>query len=143
MLQYQTGQFIAATETNINERVKYTANTSMVLLDTANTNTDGSGTLGTIITGASNGTLVQTLTIKGMMSTTRGQVRIFLYDGSAITALIDEIQIPAVTQSSKTETFQISYDVGISLKNGYSLKGATVTGDDFIVVAEGLDYIYP
>lgn len=143
MLHYQTGQLLNATETNINERVKYTANTGVVIVDTANTNTDGTGTLGTVITGASNGTLIHTITVKGIATDTPGMVRLFIYDGTSVTALIDEIDILAVTQSSIQQAFEVCYDVDISLKSGWSLKASTQTGDDFIIIAEGLDYAYP
>ncbi len=142
MLTYLNDQLLVKRETNINERAKYTANTGMVLLNTANTNTDGTGTLGTIITGAANGTYICSLTVKGSVTTQRGMVRIFLYNGT-VTALIDEIDIPAVTQSSKTEAFEVTYELGIYLKNGYVLKASTVTGNSFIIIADGLDYAYP
>ncbi len=70
-------------------------------------------------------------------------VRLFLYDGTSVTALITEIDIPAVTQSSTQQAFEIFYEVDISLKSGWSFKASTQTGDDFIIIAEGLDYAYP
>ncbi|MEK6616874.1 MAG: hypothetical protein AABZ32_12350 [Bacteroidota bacterium] len=63
---------------------QYTANTGMAVISTANGETDGSGTLGTVLTspasGAS-GTLVKTVTIKAQGNTTHGMVRLFVYDG--------------------------------------------------------------
>ena len=143
MLQYLIDQALSRTETNINERAKYTANTGMALVDTANTNTDGTGTLATVITGASNGTLIQAITVKGIMTDTKGMIRLFMYDGSSVTALLDEINIPAVTQSGIQKAFEIAFEVNYWLKSGYSLKAATQTSDDFIVIAEGLDLTYP
>ena len=143
MLQYTTDQAITARETNINERAKYTANTGMGFVDTANTNTDGTGTLGTIITGASNGTLIQNITVKGIATDTKGMVRLFMYDGTSVTALLDEINIPAITQSSIQSAFEIAYTVNYWLKSGWSLKASTQTGDDFNIIAEGLDLTYP
>lgn len=143
MLHYTTDQAIFPRETNINERAKYTANTGMALIDTANGETDGTGTLGTVITGASNGTLIQTITVKGIMTDTKGMVRLFMYDGSSVTALLDEINIPAITQSSIQKAFEITYEVNYWLKSGFSIKASTQTGDDFVVIAEGLDLTYP
>lgn len=143
MLQYLTDQDLSARKTNINERARYTANTGMALVDTANTNTDGTGTLATVITGASNGTLIQTITIKGIMTDTKGMIRLFMYDGSSVTALLNETEIPAVTQSSIQEAFEIGLDVNYWLKSGWSIKASTQTGDDFTIIAEGLDLTYP
>jgi hypothetical protein len=50
---------------------QYTANTGMVKISTANSNLDGSGTLGTVLTGASNGTLIKTVTVKATSNTVR------------------------------------------------------------------------
>lgn len=143
MLQYTIDQALVSPQSNINERAKYTANTGVALVDTANSNTDGTGTLATVITGASNGTLIQTITVKGIMTDTKGMVRLFMYDGTSVTALLDEIDIPAITQSSIQSAFEISFEVNYWLKSGWSLKASTQTGDDFNVIAEGLDLTYP
>src|ERR1041384_3884669 len=135
MLQYHlTGQTLVPTETNINERVILTANTGMVLIDTANSNTDGTGTLGTIITGASapaTGTLIKTITVKGIATDSKGMVRLFITDSLGNSILIDEIEIPSITQATISPAFEISYELDFFLQSGVSLKASTQKGDDF------------
>ena len=58
---------------------QYTANTGKVLISTANSNLDGTGTLGTVLTAASNGTLIKAITVKAQVNTTEGMVRLFLF----------------------------------------------------------------
>ncbi len=76
---------------------QFTANTGFAVIDTANTNLDGTGTIGSVITGASNGTLIKTITVKALDNTTNGMVRLFIYNGTN-KRLISEIEIPPVTR---------------------------------------------
>ena len=141
MLSYPTGQLLDPTETNINERVKFTANTGMLLLSAANTNIDGTGA-DFLITAASNGTIVKTISIQAITSTSHGVVRIFLYTPGYVD-LIEEINIPAVTKSGTFPAFSITLEVNFELKSGYSLLASSQTADNFAVIAEGLNYTYP
>ncbi len=128
---------------------QYTANTGMVKISTANTSLTGSGTVGTdiynVITGASNGTLIKTVSIKattkGASSTTQGMVRLFIYDGSN-TRLLMEVEIPAQGQGSTSSSFETTVELNYKLKSGCILRATTQTGDDFNVIAEGLDFAY-
>jgi hypothetical protein len=125
----------------INERAKYTANTGTALISTANTNLDGSGTLGSVITGASNGTLINTVTIKATGNTTRGMVRLFVYDGTN-TRLLTEVKVPAVTKSGIDHSFERTLYINYSLKASYVLKASTQNAENFSIVADGLDWAY-
>jgi hypothetical protein len=125
----------------INERAKYTANTGVGLLSVANANIDGTGTLVTIITGNSNGTLVKTITCKGTVSTTRGMIRIYV-DNRVITGLLCEIEVPAVTASAVDHSFSETIDLNFKLQSGDILKASTLNGTNFQVVADGLDWAY-
>lgn len=52
------------------ESTNYTANTGMQTVSTANSNLDGTGTLSSaIVTGASNGTVIKSITIKAQVTT--------------------------------------------------------------------------
>lgn len=124
------------------EETQYTANTGMQTISTANTNLDGTGTLSAaIITGASNGTLIKTVTVKAQVNTTQGMVRLFVYDGSN-TKLLTEIEIPAVTKGANDIAFETTIPLNYSLKSGWSLKASTEKGETFNVIAEGLDWTY-
>jgi hypothetical protein len=124
------------------EETQYTANTGMQIISTANSNLDGTGTLSSaIITGASNGTIVKTVTIKAKGNTSQGMVRLFIYDGTN-NKLVSEIEIPAVTQSAIDEAFGITIPVDYALKSGWSLKASTELANAFVVIAEGLNWSY-
>lgn len=124
---------------------QYTANTGMVKISTANANLDGTGTLGTVITGAGNGTLIKNVIIKatgtGATSTAQGMVRLFITDG-ANTRLLTEVEIPAMGQSSTDPTFETVLPLNFKLKSGAVLKASTQNANGFNVIAEGLNYGY-
>ena len=120
---------------------QYTANTGIVAISTANSNLDGTGTIGTVLTGASNGTLVKSVTIKAQGDTTAGMVRLFV-TGGGNTRLIAEIEIPAVTKSSVDATFEQYLEINYALKSGYVLKASTEKAETFNIIAEGLDWAY-
>jgi len=122
---------------------QYIANTGMVQISTANSNLDGSGTLGTVITanGSKNGILIKTVTVKSIQTTTQGMVRLFIYDGSN-TRLIKEIEIPAVVKSFSDPAFQTTVLLNFQLKAGYSLKASTEKGEIFNIIAEAQDWTY-
>lgn len=84
---------------------QYTANTGCVTISTANSNLDGTGTLGTVLTGASNGTLIKSIIVKAQTNTTQGMIRLFVNGGGA-TELIAEIEVPAVTKSSTDPSYE-------------------------------------
>ncbi|MCK6639589.1 MAG: hypothetical protein L6Q81_05840 [Bacteroidia bacterium] len=120
---------------------QYTANTGCVTISTANSNLDGTGTLGTVLTAASNGTLVKSIIVKAQTNTTQGMIRLFVTGGGA-TELISEIEVPAITKSSVDPSFEIYLEINYALKSGYVLKAATQNAETFNVIAEGLDWAY-
>src|SRR5688500_6594870 len=103
---------------------QYTANTGIVSISTANSNLDGTGTLGTVLTGASNGTFVKTITIKAAGTVTQGVVRLFI-TGGGVTRLIEEIEIPNQTPSADAPAFEYTLNCDYKLQSGYILKAAT------------------
>lgn len=120
---------------------QYTANTGCVTISTANSNLDGTGTLGTVLTGASNGTLIKSIIVKAQTSTTQGMIRLFVNGGGA-TELIAEIEVPAVTKSSTDPSYEYYMELNYALKSGYVFKAATQNAETFNVIAEGLDWAY-
>lgn len=123
------------------EETQYTANTGLVSISTANSNLDGTGTLGDIITGASNGTLIKSVTIKAQVSTTQGMVRLYI-KGGGNTRLLDEVEVPALTKSSYAPSFEKRIEMNLQLKSGYILQASTQNAEAFNVIAEGLDWAY-
>ena len=123
------------------EDTRYTAKTGMVTISTANTGLDGTGTLGTIITGGSNGTLIKTLKIQAIVNTTAGAVRIFISGGGSISLLM-EIEVPAITKAGINPAFEQLVELNFNLQSGYMLKAAPQNAESFNVIAEGLDWAY-
>lgn len=124
------------------EETQYTAQTGMQTISTANSNLDGNGTLSSaIITGASNGTLIKTVTVKATGNTSQGMVRLFIYNGD-VNFLVSEIEIPAVTKSATDPAFEITVPLDYALESGWSLKASTEVGESFNVIAEALDWDY-
>ncbi|MFH2140797.1 MAG: hypothetical protein ABIJ97_00135 [Bacteroidota bacterium] len=120
---------------------QYTANTGIVQISTANSNLDGTGTIGNLITGASNGTLIKTVSIKALVSTTFGMIRFFVYNGT-ITKLIKEVNIPAITKSYRNPSFEITIPLDYFLGSRNILKVSTEKAETFNIIAEGLDWVY-
>ena len=74
---------------------------------TANTNRDGSGTVATLITGAATGTRVAEIVVKARVTTTAGQVRAWLYDGTTY-RFLDEYAVAAATVSATVQGTRVS-----------------------------------
>ena len=123
---------------------QYTANTGCVTISTANTNLDGTGTLGTVLTASAAstpGTLIKSVTIKAQGNTTQGMVRLFVSGGGS-TELIAEVEVPAVTKGANDPSFEVYMEINYFLKCQYVLKAATQNAESFNVIAEGLDVSY-
>lgn len=124
------------------EETQYTAKNGIVAIATANPNLDGSGTLGSVITGASNGTLIKNIFIKATGSTTEGMIRLFLFDGVSNNTIIKEIEVPAITPSGVTQSFETVLNVNMTLQSGQTLKASTQNANTFNVIAEAVDWAY-
>jgi hypothetical protein len=114
------------------------------LLDTANANRDGSGTLVDLVTGiAAPGTMVTSLNIAALGVTSRGFVRLFVYDGTN-NGFYDEIIVPEITTAMlalNQKVFRFLYLCAIPLVGtSQILRASTHTGDDFHVIPGGYDY---
>lgn len=105
----------------------------LIQIATANTARDGTGALGTLVTGAANGTRVDDLRITAAQTTTAGVVRMFLHDG-ATARLIDEFIVTAVTPSTTVAVWSLAlYNLGIVLQSGWSLRFSTNNAEAFNV----------
>lgn len=112
-----------------------------VAISTANTNLDGTGTIGTLWTAGSSGSRVDRVVIKATSSTTAGMVRLFIYDGGNY-HLYREIAISAATPSGTVQAFrsEFTFDGGLMLQSGYSLRVSTNNAEAFNVFAIGGDF---
>ncbi len=57
---------------------KYTANTGMATISTANANLDGTGTLATVLTASANGTFIKSVIVEAKGTVNIGMVRLFV-----------------------------------------------------------------
>ncbi len=95
----------------------------------ANTNRDGTGTIVTLITGATDGTNIYSILLKAAVTTTAGMIR-FYHNVSGTIRLIKEIPVAAITASASQDAWSDiwrSPDGGpiVSLKSGESLQAST------------------
>jgi hypothetical protein len=120
-----------------------TANVGCVAISTANTNRDGTGTIGTVLTAGSYGTRITRITIQATVTTTAGMVRLYIYTGSTY-YLWREQPIAAVTPSAtvKAENYTINLlgEEALVLPSGYSLRASTEKAENFNIIAEGGDF---
>lgn len=83
----------------------------LVQISTANTNRDGTGTLGTITTGTSSGVVIEQVTVIATGTTTAGVLRFFLSaDGGTTKRLIHEELVVAQTPGSTALAFTVDVD---------------------------------
>jgi len=123
------------------EETQYTAKTGIVTISTANTNLDGTGTLGTVLTAGANGTLIKTVTFQGLGTTTHGMLRLFI-TGGGNTRLLMEVEVPAVIRAGTDPAFAVTVPLNFCLQDTYVLKASTEKAESFNVIAEGLDWAY-
>lgn len=111
-----------------------------VNISTANTNRDGTGTVATLITGASTGTRIAEIVIKARVTTTAGQVRVFLHDGTNFFAF-DEIAVAAATVSATVQSTRVSTSyANLILPNAsWSIRVSTHNAESIDVTALGAD----
>jgi hypothetical protein len=129
------------------DTTKYTATTGTTLISAANSNIDGTGTLGTVLTAAadpSKGCKINSITIKATGNTSPGMVRLFMFDGASKTKLFAEIEVPATIRSYAAKSFShtLFFENGFYIKRGFSIKASTENAESFVVSAEGDDFDY-
>lgn len=109
--------------------------TAQVQISTANTNRDGTGTIGTLISAGPNGSRVDDIDICATGTTTAGVVRMFMSDGTNH-RLVREFLVPAITPSATVEAYRVALrNLCIVLKSGWSLRFSTHNAETFNVVA--------
>jgi|SRR3990167_9407524 len=110
----------------------------------ANTARDGTGTLATVYTGASSGSLIYKICITAAGTTTAGVVRLFLTNTSGTSPILfDEIIVPAITPSTTVRVFEyvilFPQNNPLILENGRILKASTHNAETFNIHTFGGD----
>lgn len=112
-----------------------TAQTAQVQISTANTNRDGTGTIGTLIIGATNGTRVDDIYITATGAVTAGVVRLFISNATNI-RLWQEILVTATSPNVTTAVWSYTLlNQALLLKSGWYLAASTNNAETFNVIA--------
>lgn len=120
------------------------------VVSTANTNRDGTGTLGTVFTAGASGSRLDTIEVQATAPTTAGMVRLFISDGTNH-RLFAEVPVVAVTPSATVPAFSAlvagnaqglvnNVPLPFSLPTGWSLRAATHNAESFTVIGFGGDF---
>lgn len=123
---------------------QYTARTGMTILVSANSYLDGTtGTYYDVLTAGANGTLIKKVFLKSQGDTAVGMIRFFVYESTGpTTKLVKEIDVPAITKSTRNKTFETVINLNYFLKSGCKLIATTDNNTYINIVAEGIDWAY-
>ena len=98
-------------------------------ISVANTNRDGTGTLGTVYTAGTSGARIDSILIQATDTTTAGMIRFFLsVDTGTTKLLIGEVAVTAATPSSTVQAFSTILDSNVSgfLEKGLILEASAI-----------------
>lgn len=130
---------------NLNPVFVLTPRTGVVQISTANTNLDGTGTLGTLFQAGPNGARLDCINIKATITTTAGMIRLFLTKGGS-TRLWKEVPVSAITPSGTVAAFEAVVeasnhkDMPMILEADTIVKVGTHNAETFNVIAQAGDY---
>ena len=121
-------------------------NSGLVVGPTANTAQDGSGTLYKAFTAGANGSFVQKMRFRSVVSPAATVCRVFISSSSTtsatVTWLYDEIKLPAVTVSQNSASSVFELPMNFALPANYLLyvtfgtsTGSTGTGYSIVTIA--------
>lgn len=115
-------------------------------ISTANTNRDGTGTIGTVFTAGASGSRIDAIAIKATGTVTAGMVRLFVNDGTN-TRLLAELPVVAVTPAASTPAYEVQLNQNtmsqlfpIILPTGHNIGASTQNAETFNVFAFGGDF---
>lgn len=123
-----------------------TPNLGIAAISTANTNRDGTGTIGTVLTAGASGSRIDAVMVKATGTTTAGMIRLFAHNGTTA-YLLNEIPVLANTPSSTAPAWEVQMNAStmsqlfpIILPTGFSLRASTNNAETFNVLAVGGDF---
>jgi len=114
-------------------------------ISTANTARTGSGTVGVVFTAGANGSRIEKIIICAQATTTAGNIRLFLHNGTSY-FLFKEMPVIALAPAATVPSFsavlsqEIETTLPLILPSGYSLRAATEKGESFNIIAIGGDF---
>lgn len=114
---------------------------ALAQVSAANTARDGTGTVVTVIAGATGGRRLTRVLVQAVGTTTAGMVRLYLYDGTN-TRLFREVSVTAITPSATVQAFraEVVLPPEFALPSGsWELRASTEKAETFNVIALGDD----
>lgn len=104
-------------------------------VSTANTATNGTGTIVDLVSGSTNGTRIDHIVVEAVGSTTAGMIRFFTYNGG-VWRLIKEIAVPLTTAAATTLKWTAVLNMpALYVGNNQKLGVATNNAETFTVNA--------
>jgi hypothetical protein len=119
----------------------YDASLGIVVINTANSNLDGTGAVSSVVTGSTNGTIVKSLIIKAQTDTSLGMVRLYRKISTG-NRLVKEVDVPATIKSGRDKSFCRVVPMNLFLESGEELLASTENSDTFNIIAECLNVTY-
>lgn len=116
-----------------------------VVISTANTNRDGTGTIGTVLTAGANGSRIDSIDVQATATVTAGMIRLFIHNGTSA-FLFAEVPVSAATPSGTAPAYSAQFTpnttavLPIVIPTGYSLRASTNNAESFNIIAFGGDF---
>jgi hypothetical protein len=116
------------------------------IIGTANPNRDGTGTTATVFTAGANGSRIEAIAIKALVTNTAGTVRLYLTNGAskrlwyeqAVAALTVSATVPS--NSFYLNSLANSDLLPLVLPSGWLLEVSTEKAENFLIHADGADF---
>ena len=111
-------------------------------ITTADTSRTAPTNAGTVWSAGASGGRIDVVHIVAIASTTAGSmVRLFIHDGTNF-RLLKEVPMLTLTASATqaVASTSVTFDGGLAMQTGYSLRATTDNGDDYNVIAQGADF---
>lgn len=104
----------------------------------------GTGTIVDVVSGGTNGTRIECITITAAATTTAGMIRLYVDDGTN-TRLWKEVAVTAITASASVACFTSTVDLSfpsaqLIIPNGWKLKASTHNAETFNITVFGWDF---
>lgn len=116
-----------------------------VVISTANTNRDGTGTIDTVFTAGANGARIDSVEVQATATVTAGMIRLFIHDGTSA-FLFAEVSVSASTPSATVPAYSAQFTTSttavlpIVIPTGFSLRASTNNAESFNIIAFGGDF---
>ena len=116
-----------------------------VVISTANTNRNGTGTIDTVFTAGANGSRIDSIDVQATATVTAGMIRLFIHNGTSA-FLFAEVPVSASTPSGTVPAYSAQFTpnttavLPIVIPTGYSLRASTNNAESFNIIAFGGDF---